>query len=104
MTLDERLTLIRAGYTKEEIQAMEQPAADPAPEQPAADPAPEQQAADPAPEQQTPAPAQDPILAALDRLTNTIISRNINQTVTQPAERTPEDALAEIIAPPNKKK
>lgn len=110
MKLDEILKLIDAGYTKEEIQALEQPAADPAPEQtepaqPGDPPASKAPAADPG--QQSPAaqtPPQDPVLEALNRLTNMMIDRNINQTVIQPQTRTTEDALAEIIAPPKPKK
>lgn len=106
MKLDERLALINAGYTKEEIAAFETeetPAAPAAPEQ---TPEPEQTPAAP---EQTPAvpeapAAQDQILEALNRLTNTIIQHNTNNTVIQPAKRTPEDALAEVIAPPNRKK
>lgn len=112
MKLDERLALINAGYTKEEIAAFETeetpapaPAPAAAPEQKQEDkPAPEPEQK-PAPEQTpAPAPAQDPILEALNRLTNTIIKQNINGTVIQPAERSPEDALAEVIAPPKKTK
>lgn len=108
MKLDERLALINAGYTKEEIAAFETeetPAPTPAPEQTPEDkPAPEPEQK-PAPEQTpAPAPAQDTILEALNRLTNTIIKQNINGTVIQPAERSPEDALAEVIAPPKKTK
>jgi len=110
MKLDEILTLINAGYTKEEIQALEQPAADPAPEQtalaqPEDPPHYDAPAADPG--QSVPAaqtPPQDPVLEALNRLTNMMIDRNINQTVIQPQTRTTEDALAEIIAPPKPKK
>lgn len=109
MKLDEILTLIKAGYTKEEIQAMEQPAADPAAEQtePAQpeDPPAKAPAADPG--QSVPAaqtPPQDPVLEALNRLTNMMIDKNINQTVIQPQTRTTDDALAEIIAPPKPKK
>lgn len=109
MKLDEILKLIDAGYTKADIDAMTaEPAAEPEQtEEPETAPA---QSAEPA--AQTPAqtaePAaqatgQDQILEALNRLTNTIIKSNINATVTQPAERTPEDALAEIISPPKPK-
>lgn len=106
MKLDERLALINAGYTKEEIAAFEAEAAPApapaAPEQtPEPDPDPKQAAPQPA---QTAPAAQDQILEALNRLTNTIIQHNTNNTVIQPAERTPEDALAEVIAPPNRKK
>ena len=102
MTLDEILTLVKAGYTKEEISALETPAAQPA-EQSAEQPK-ETPAAQPAGQpKETPAAQQNEILEALNRLTNSLISKNINQTITQPVERTPEDALAEIIAPPRPK-
>lgn len=108
MKLDERLALINAGYTKEEIAAFEAeaaPAPAPAPAAPeqTPQPDPEQKPAAPQPAPTAPA-AQDQILEALNRLTNTIIQHNTNNTVIQPAERTPEDALAEVIAPPNRKK
>ena len=113
MKVDEILKLIDAGYTKADIDAMT--ASEAAPAQtaepaPAAEPEkapaqtaePEQNAAqDPAQNQTT---GQDKILEALNRLTNTIIKSNINSTVIQPVERTPEDALAEIISPAKPKK
>ena len=103
MNLDEIMMLVKAGYTKEEISAM-QTRADPAP----ADPAPADQApADPAPADQAPAdPAPTPagndqILASLNQLTQAVITNNINrQAFGQMPQRTAEDALAEIIAPP----
>ena len=105
------IALVNAGYTKAEIDAMEAPA-DPATEAPEApaDPAP---AADPQPAEapaaqpaEAPAaqPQHDQILQALERLTNSIMQHNLNQTVAQPAERTVQDALAAIIAPPAKNK
>jgi hypothetical protein len=97
------IALVNAGYTKAEIDAMEQPA-DPAPETPEApaDPAP---AADPQPAEAPAAqPQQDQILQALERLTNSIMQHNLNQTVVQPPEHTVQDALAAIIAPPAKNK
>lgn len=112
MKVDEILKLIDAGYTKADIDAMTaEPAAEPEPAQTAEPETAPAQTAEPA----APAPAQAPvaepaqasgqdqILDALNRLTNTIIKSNINATVTQPAERTPEDALAEIISPPKPK-
>lgn len=101
MKLDERLALINAGYTKEEIAAFETEETPTTPAAPEQTPEPEQKPA--APEQTPTAPAQDQILEALNRLTNTIIQHNTNNTVIQPAERSPEDALAEVIAPPNRK-
>lgn len=105
MNLDEILKLIDAGYTKADIDAM---TAEPAPAEEPAAPEPEQTAEPEAAQApvQTAEPAQpqtagqDQILEALNRLTNTIIKSNINSTVIQPAERTTEDALAEIISPP----
>ena len=113
------IALVNAGYTKAEIDAMEAPAdpateapeapADPAPaadpqpaEAPAAQPA-EAPAAQPA-EAPAAQPQHDQILQALERLTNSIMQHNLNQTVAQPAERTVQDALAAIIAPPAKNK
>lgn len=98
------IALVNAGYTKAEIDAMEQPA-DPAPEAPEAPAADPEPAADPQPAEAPAAqPQQDQILQALERLTNSIMQHNINQTVTQPAEHTVQDALAAIIAPPAKTK
>ena len=86
MNYEDVMMLVRAGYTKEEISAM-QTQTDPAP----ADPAP----ADPAPA------GNDQILAALNQLTQAVITNNINRQAFDPTpQRTAEDALAEIIAPP----
>jgi hypothetical protein len=108
MNYEEIMMLVRAGYTKDEISAMQTPAdpapADPAPADPTlADPTPEDPApADPAPADPAPAPAgNDQILAALNQLTQAVITNNINRQAFDPApQRTAEDALAEIIAPP----
>lgn len=104
MKLDQILKLIDAGYTKADIQAMEEfpPAdempADPAPETPEEVPV----TAQPAPETPAQLP-QDAILQALNKLTDSIMQHNINQTVTQPVEHSIDDALAAIIAPPKPK-
>jgi hypothetical protein len=122
--LEAIVKLLDAGYTKAEIDAMltlaapaqEQtaPAAPAAPAQeqtaPTAPAAPAEQAAPAAPaapaEQAAPAAQAAPagsgdILEAINKLTQTIVMHNINTqgVVTQP-QRTAEDALAEIIAPP----
>jgi hypothetical protein len=107
MKLDEIMKLIDAGYTKADIDALT--AAAQSADQPAEQAQQDQQASDqPAeqtqqPDQQAQQPAADPILEALNKLKDTIIQSNINRTVQQPAERTPEQALAEIIAPPKPK-
>ena len=109
MNYEDVMMLVRAGYTKEEISAMQTPAepvlpvSDPQePVLPVLDleePEPEPDLQEPAP---APAPAgNDQILAALNQLTQAVITNNINRQAFDPApQRTAEDALAEIIAPP----
>lgn len=98
MNPSEILELIRAGYTKADIDAMLQQAPE-APAEPAAPEAPVEPAA-PAPEQAAPA-GNDQILTALNQLTQAVIMNNINrQGFDATPQRTAEDALAEIIAPP----
>ena len=106
MKFDDVMMLIKAGYTKEEIQAMEHP--EPAPEEPAQAPEPEPEA--PAPE---PAPTlengqpMDQILQMLQGMIQqnqqtlqAMQAANI-QAARMPAEtkETPEDLIAKIIAP-----
>lgn len=102
MKLSEIMTLLNAGYTKAEIDALDH--SDPAP-----DPAPAA-AVDPEPE---PAPAQpeEPIQgtdqyaaleAKLNKLMGLVQTQNLNQGVSTMPGRTAQDALAEIIAPPRK--
>lgn len=113
MTNEEILMLVKAGYTKSDIEAMT-PAQ--APEETAAPAAQPETKAEPADVQADPAPAAQPetnapadvqqtILAALERLSNQMIASNINNN-TQPQQptRTAADALAEIIAPPAAKR
>lgn len=91
MTLSEVISLIGAGYTKAEIEAMEAqdqiedpiPAAPPVPDPPAP-------AAPPAA-----APASDPeLLEAIKALTAAVQHNNV-VTSSQPGGMTPPDALAE---------
>lgn len=110
--LNEVLELVRAGYTKAEIAALTEEAKAPQPEE-TAEPAvqPEVQAesteaqADPAPAAAEPVDHNAAILAAINKLSNAVITNNIN-TQTQPENsgRTIEQALAEIISPPPAKK
>jgi hypothetical protein len=113
-TLDSIIKLIDAGYTKSEIDTLinspsvktsaaaeDQPAPTPEPE-----PAPS--AADPAPapepaKEETPTSTQDAILEYLKQMNANLIKANLNTEYARPAERKPEDILAEIIAPPNAK-
>lgn len=108
MKLDEIMKLIDAGYTKADIDALtsaDDSADDSAEQEQHADQQAQQdqQSSDQPAAQAQQQPAADPILEALNKLTDTIIKSNINHTVTQPAQRTPEQALAEIIAPPKPK-
>ena len=104
MTMQEILTLVEAGYTKEDIEKMEAPAApDPAPT--------------PDPEPAAPVPAPDPILApaapadneptmrdlmqSMAKLTSAIQANAIAQSVVPGGNQGPtaEDAIAQIIRP-----
>ena len=94
------LALVRAGFNREEISAMLQPA-------PAPDPAPAPEPAlapEPAPAPD-PAPAPVPDMTALmqrmDELTRSIQSSNIIRDQ-QPPKETVDDILASIIRPPRR--
>ena len=113
MNYEEIMMLVRAGYTKDEISAMQAPA-----ETAPADPAPADQApADPAPTDQAPAdPAQAPagnpdagsiaeLTKAFNNMTAALQLQNINRDMMAPQpQRTAADAIAEIIMPPVRKK
>lgn len=99
MTLSEVISLIGAGYTKAEIEAMEaqdqienpSPAADPA-DPPAASAAPADPPAAPA---GSAAPARDPeLLEAIKALTAAVQHNNV-VTSSQPGAVSPPDAIAE---------
>lgn len=111
MKSSEILELVRAGYTKAEITAME---ADQTPEvkqdehieaEPVTDTQEESAANQPAP------PAADDgvkdqmamLIKAVEQMSNRIISNNINSTVTEgEPERGVSDILAAVINPPRK--
>jgi hypothetical protein len=100
MTIAERLELIRAGYTREEIATFEaEPDTPPAPAQePDTLPAPAQEPETP------PAPAQEPdtgnaaVLAAINNLTKAIQMSNLKSAnVGADNKLTPEQALAQGV-------
>lgn len=109
MKLDDIITLINAGYTKEEIQALEQPA-DPEPTQTEPvqpeDPPAKAPAADPGQSVQTAqTPPQDPILEAINKLTSAVMAKNLNTTTAETlTAQTTQDILAKVIAPPKPQK
>lgn len=111
MKVNDILKLLDAGYTREEIQQMEQAEA-PEEAAPVDITEPEQETEENteanAANQAQPDPVQDQIArltAAMERMSGMIISQNINRTVTEGAsERTIDDMLAEVINPPRKEK
>lgn len=116
MKPEEIITLINAGYTKAEIQAMEQPAPEPAQEQPAPEPEPDQEQPAPEPEQPAPEPEQPALknnstdeiakyitalTAQVSSLTKQIQRSNLlnAQQPPAPAADSAEKILASIITP-----
>ena len=105
------LTLLQAGYTKAEIEAMDQPAPAQTPEAPAQTP----EAAAPtleAPAQTPEAPAQTPAdgYARLESLLNQLVGiqqtnnvNHVNMGSNYEAERSTTDILASVIAPKKEK-
>ena len=101
------LTLLQAGYTKAEIEAMDQPAPDQTPEAPAQTPEAPAQTPE-APEQNQEAPADG--YAKLENLLNQLIGMQQNQNINHvnmgsnyEAEKSTTDILASVIAPKKEK-
>lgn len=110
MTIDEILKLGAMGYTKEDIEAMNAGSAEPEPEK-ATEPKPEKATEpeqEPAQElEQKTDPTKDLLqfmAGEFEKLNRSIQSANIlGSNINQPKEKTAEDVLAELIAPPQKK-
>lgn len=120
MNQEDILALVRAGFSRSEILAMQTPAADPAPAAPQPDPEPAPQPdpepaapqPEPAPAAPQPAPAAQPaqpsnqdVLAAINSLTAAI--QNINRnSAQQPGQNriTGDDVMAGFIRPPRSDK
>lgn len=107
-SINEIITLLQAGYTKSEIDAMtaqpEQIPPEPAPI-PAADPEPEPAPApepEPAPEQ--PNADYQRLEAKLNQFIGLFQNANLNQGIDNLPRRSAQDALAEVIAPPRKER
>lgn len=106
MKSDEILLLVRAGYTRQEIEAMDQAPA-PAPAAPAADQAQPAPAADPVPPAQDPAPVtndNNAILEAINalgaKMTAAMQAASLGAAMMQaPAGDTLESVMAQIIQP-----
>ncbi len=107
MNYEDIILLVKAGYTRDQIAAMQAPVPTPAPE-----PAPEPTPA-PAPEP-TPAPAEPAppkphgiedlsqmLAAEFAKLNDAIVKANLQQAQ-QPPQESVDDILASIINPPQK--
>ena len=105
MNYEDIILLVKAGYTRDQIAAMQAPAPTPAPK-----PAPEPTPA-PAPEP-TPAPAPTPAVQGINdlsqmlaaefaKLNDAIVKANLQQAQ-QPPQESVDDILASIINPPQK--
>ncbi len=105
MTVTEIMKLLDAGYTKEEISALEAPAPEAKPE-----PAPAPEAEPEAKPEPAPAPESEPTLAdvlkQVAKLTATIQANALAQTQIngQPKAPTAEDMIAQIIRPTRKER
>lgn len=108
MNYEDIILLVKAGYTRDQIAAMQAPAPTPAPEPtPAPTPAP---APAPAPEPE-PAPAptkpqgiedlSQMLAAEFAKLNDAIVKANLQQAQ-QPPQESVDDILASIINPPQK--
>ena len=104
MEIKDILSLVNAGFTRDDIMTLMGPTSDPsivAPE--AAAEAPTPAAAEPAPEAPTPAPAvpdNSEVLAALKDLTQTIRKNAIMRDTMRPTEQpSAVDILASVINP-----
>lgn len=111
MNYEDIILLVKAGYTRDQIAAMQAPAPTPAPE-PTPAPAPAPTPA-PAPEP-TPAPAEPAppkpqgiedlsqmLAAEFAKLNDAIVKANLQQAQ-QPPQESVDDILASIINPPQK--
>ena len=105
MNYEDIILLVKAGYTRDQIAAMQAPAAPPAPPaqaDPAAPPAPPAQADPPAPPKPQGLEDLSQMLAAeFAKLNDAIVKANLQQAQ-QPPQESVDDILASIINPPQK--
>ena len=105
MNYEDIILLVKAGYTRDQIAAMQAPAAPPAPSaqaDPAAPPAPPAQADPPEPPKPQGLEDLSQMLAAeFAKLNDAIVKANLQQAQ-QPPQESVDDILASIINPPQK--
>ena len=99
MTITERLELIRAGYTKEEIAAFDTPEEQKPKEQKPKEQKPEEQKPkEQKPEEQKPETGNNEVLAAIAALTKAIQMQNMQKIgLDSPGTLTAEQALAQGV-------
>ena len=104
MNYEDIILLVKAGYTRDQIAAMQAPAEPPAPPAP---PAPADPPAPPTPAEQDPPKPQgiedlsQMLSAEFAKLNDAIVKANLQQAQ-QPPQESVDDILASIINPPQK--
>ena len=104
MNYEDIILLVKAGYTRDQIAAMQAPAEPPAPPAP---PAPADPPAPPAPAEPEPHKPQgiedlsQMLAAEFAKLNDAIVKANLQQAQ-QPPQESVDDILASIINPPQK--
>ena len=103
MNYEDIILLVKAGYTRDQIAAMQAPAPTPAPETaPAPEPAPAPAPAEPEPPKPQGIEDLSQMLAAeFAKLNDAIVKANLQQAQ-QPPQESVDDILASIINPPQK--
>ena len=104
MNYEDIILLVKAGYTRDQIAAMQaptEPPAPPAPKDPPAPPAPKDPPAPPAPAGQGIEGLSQMLAAEFAKLNDAIVKANLQQAQ-QPPQESVDDILASIINPPQK--
>lgn len=103
MNYEDIILLVKAGYTRDQIAAMQTPAPTPAPT-PAEPAEPAEPAPNPQPTQHKPQGIEDlsqMLAAEFAKLNDAIVKANLQQAQ-QPPQESVDDILASIINPPQK--
>lgn len=103
MNYEDIILLVKAGYTRDQIAAMQAPAPTPAPA-PEPTPAPAEPPAPPTPADPKPQGLEDlsqMLAAEFAKLNDAIVKANLQQAQ-QPPQESVDDILATIINPPQK--
>lgn len=102
MNYEDIILLVKAGYTRDQIAAMQAPAPTPTPTEPAPVPAPAPAPAEPASTKPQGLEDLSQMLSAeFAKLNDAIVKANLQQAQ-QPPQESVDDILASIINPPQK--